>query len=454
MLILVGMNHRSAPVEIRERMSFPSERLAEGLAKLLSLEGIEEGMILSTCNRVEVLARSTDNAHSALQAVKECLAERHGIQRGDMDRYTYQLSGNKAIRHLFNVASGLDSMILGEPQILGQVKKAYLAARECGATGPVLERLLQHCLATAKRVRAETGISRHAVSVAFAAVELARRIFGRLRDRTALLLGAGKMSDLVAKHLVANGVEELIVASRTYNNSVAAAGRVGGRAVNWDDGLKQLAKVDIVVSCTGAAQPILGKDDVAAAMRGRRSGPLFLIDIAVPRDIEPEANELDGVYLYDIDGLQGVVDANIEERRTEAERCRLMIADEAALFDRWQRSREMAPVIVALREALLGIGEREVERFRRKLGPLQPYQEKAIEELTGAVIRKILHRPIRHLRDSVDRGDTAECTSFYRQIFGVQASPARISDEQSAQPNGDTNGKNGPQRLLKGGRKD
>lgn len=432
-------------------MSFSPEQLAGGLEKLLSKEGIEEGMILSTCNRVEVLARSTDNAHAAIQILKGFLAERHDLPHEEMNRYTYQLSANKAVRHLFHVASGLDSMILGEPQIQGQVKKAYLTARECGATGPVLERLLQHCLATAKRVRAETGISRHAVSVAFAAVELARRIFGKLPGRTALLLGAGKMSDLVAKHLVANGVEELIVASRTYNNAVAAAARVNGKAVNWDDGLEYLAKVDIVVSCTGASQPIIGKEQIAGAMRGRRGGPLFLIDIAVPRDVEPEANEIDNVYLYDIDGLQGVVDANIEERRAEAQRCKMMIADEAAMFDRWRRSREMAPVIVELREKLLGIGEREVERFRRKLGPLQPYQENAIDELTGAVIRKILHRPIRHLRDSVERGDTAECTSLYRQIFGVRSSPH--AGEESARDAGDED-KNGPRRLLKGGRKD
>jgi glutamyl-tRNA reductase len=445
------MNHRSAPVEIRERMSFPAEELAGGLERLLSKESIEEGMILSTCNRVEVLARSSDNAHAAIQVLKSFLSERHEVLHDEMGRYTYQLSGNKAVRHLFHVASGLDSMILGEPQIQGQVKQAYLAARECGATGPVLERLLQHCLSTAKRVRAETGISRHAVSVAFAAVELARRIFGKLPGRTALLLGAGKMSDLVAKHLSANGVEELIVASRTYNNAVAAAARVNGKAVNWDDGLDCLARVDIVVSCTGASQPILGREEIATAMRGRRSGPLFLIDIAVPRDVEPEANEIDNVYLYDIDGLQGVVDANIEERRAEAQRCKMMIADEAALFERWRRSREMAPVIVELREKLLGIGEREVDRFRRKLGPLQPYQESAIEELTGAVIRKILHRPIRHLRDSVERGDTAECTSLYRQIFGVES--AQRAGEQAVRET-DDDMKNGPRRLLKGGRKD
>jgi glutamyl-tRNA reductase len=320
----------------------------------------------------------------------------------------------------------------------------------------VLDRLAQHCLATAKRVREETGISRHAVSVAFAAVELARHIFGKkLEGRSALLLGAGKMSDLVAKHLVANGVSELTVASRTYNSAVGAAARVGGRAVNWDSGLGSLANVDIVVSCTGATQPILGRRNVAEAMRGRRGRPLFLIDIAVPRDIEPAVNELDNVYLYDIDGLQGVVELNIGERKQAAERGEMMIGDEADLFERWRRSRQMAPMIVSLREQLLGIGDHELDRFKRKLGPLQPYQERAVEELISAIIRKILHRPIRHLRDSVERGDTAECTSLYCRIFGVKSeSPQAASCTACECRKADDLPKSGPRRLLKGGKDD
>jgi glutamyl-tRNA reductase len=459
MLILVGLNHRSAPVEIRERISFSSEELPEALAGLLAIDGIAESMILSTCNRVELLVRSDDGLQPALQKAKSFLAGRSRLSPDDLDRYTYQLSADKAVRHLFSVASGLDSMILGEPQILGQVKMAYKMAKECDATGPVLDHLLQQCLATAKRVRTETGISRHAVSVAYAAVELARRIFGKLNGRSALLLGAGKMSDLVAKHLLANGVAELSVASRTYNSAVAAAARVGGKAINWDHGMAQLAGVDIVVSCTGATQPILSKQDVAAAMRARRSGPLFLIDIAVPRDIDPAANELDNVYLYDIDGLEGVVEVNLGERKQAAERGGMMIDDEAELFERWRRSRQMAPVIVTLRERLLGIGEDEVDRFKRKLGPLQPYQERAVDELISAVVRKILHRPVRHLRDSVERGDTAECTSLYCRIFGIksdspEARGCAACDPQKPCSDRPDDPQAGPSRLLKGGKKD
>jgi glutamyl-tRNA reductase len=366
------------------------------------------------------------------------------------------MSGPKAVEHIFRVASGLDSMILGEPQILGQVKRAYLMAKGHRTAGPVLERLMQHCLATAKKVRTETGISRHPVSVAFAAVELARRIFDELDGRRALLLGAGKMSDLVAKHLVSHGVRELIVASRTFNHAAAAAERVGGRAVNWEDGLERLAEVDIVVSCTGAAHPILKKNDLARALRGRRGRPLFLIDIAVPRDVDPKANELDNVYLYDIDGLQGVVEANMEERQAAAEQASRMIERDVETFERWRLSQRVAPIIVSLRDALHDVGQHEIERFRRKLGDLDPAQEQAVEELTRAVIQKILHRPIRRLRSSVERGDASECAELYREIFGIDAAakPRPAEDQGSDGTPPDDDSRPGPQKLLRGGRRE
>jgi glutamyl-tRNA reductase len=455
MLVLVGSNHRSAPVEIRERMSFPLERLGEAHRTLLALDGIEEGFILSTCNRVEVLVRSELGMHTTMKAVKDFLAERHRLSREELDRYTYQMVGPKAVEHLFHVAAGLDSMILGEPQILGQVKQAYKMARGHRTAGPILDRLLQHCLATAKKVRTETGISRHAVSVAFAVVELARRIFGDLEGRRALLLGAGKMSDLVARHLAGNGVRELVVASRTYNHAVAAAARVGGKATNWEDGLAELAKVDIVVSCTGAAQLVLTRKDIARALRGRRGGPLFLIDIAVPRDIEPAANELDNVYLYDIDGLQNVVFENMEERQAAAELARTMIVTEVAAFDRWCETQRVKPVIVSLRETLHDVGRQEIDRFRRKLGPMQPEQEQAVEELTRAVIQKILHRPIRHLRSAVQRGDVKSCAKLYQEIFGIDRGAAPLQPELEAEPaESEDPSRPGPRRLLQGGKED
>ena len=440
MLVLLGANHRSAPVEFRERMSVQPDRIGEMLEALIAVDGIEEVLLLSTCNRVEILARSGEGKEEGLAALRGHLEQFHDISTAELQRFTYHHVGRVAVEHLFRVAAGLDSMILGEPQILGQVKRAYRDAKQHGTTGPVLERLLQHALRAAKRARTETGISRHAVSVAFAAVALAGRVFGDLTGRAALIIGAGKMSDLLARHLSAKGVRDLTICSRTYNNTVAAAARVGGRPVHWDEGLSNLGRVDIVVSCTGAPGRVVSARDVSAALRARRSEPLFLIDIAVPRDIDPEVDRLDNAYLYDIDALQSVVDGNLDERRNAAREAERLLRLEVDGFERWRQAQGVAPLIVELRETLLGMGRDELARFRRKLGPLDERQEQAIEELTRGLIRKILHRPIRHLRDAADRGEVDRCASLYRKIFGMGEGepPAPAAS--------------GPQRLLRGGK--
>jgi glutamyl-tRNA reductase len=441
MLVLVGSNHRSAPVAVRERMSFPLEGLPEAHAELARLDGLREGMIVSTCNRVEILARTEGDANALADSIQGFLASQQGMTLEEIRRYTYRLVGDDAIRHVFAVASGLDSMILGEPQILGQVKQAYLAGKEHRTVGPVLDRLLQHCLAAAKKVRTETGISRNAVSVAFAAVELARKIFGDLTGRRALLLGAGKMGDLVGRHLVANGVSRLFVCSRTHTNALVHAEGLGGKAVHWDERLNTLREVDIVVSCTGAPHVVLDRKDVAGALRGRRIGPLFVIDIAVPRDVDPRVNELDNVYLYDIDALQGVIETNLEERRLAAARAKRMISDEVASFNRWLHAQEVTPLIVSLRKSLLGVGEQELERLRGRLGHLDEKQLGAVEELTRGIIQKILHRPIRRLRDSVERGDMLQCSALYREIFDLET----VDDGAAATAHG-------PRQVVDGGK--
>lgn len=436
MLILIGSNHRSAPVAVRERMSFPLQKLPEAHQDLLRADGIEEGMILSTCNRVEILVRAAGEPAASAESVKGFLAEQQNLSVEEIDRYTYQFVDGDAIRHLFSVASGLDSMIMGEPQILGQVKQAYQMGKEHRTIGPVLDRLLQHCLSTAKKVRTDTGISRNAVSVAYAAVELARKIFGDLEGRSAMLLGAGEMGDLVGRHLVSNGVRDLIVCSRTFTNAVLRAEAMGGKAIHWEESLDYLRRVDILVSCTGASHSVLTKKDVSQALRGRRLGPLFLIDIAVPRDIDPQVNELNNVYLYDIDALQGVIDSNLEERRQAAEDAKRVIGDEVVSFDRWIQSQEVTPLIVSLRQALLEVGEYELDRYRGKLGQLDDRQQKTVEELTRAIIQKILHRPIRRLRASIDRGDTLECTSLYREIFGMEQLEEKAGTESGSDEKG------------------
>jgi glutamyl-tRNA reductase len=289
-------------VELRERLAFGADGLDDALQRMLQLDAVAEGLIVSTCNRVEVLVRVDAEARVGLDAVKNFLVAEREITQEELERHGYHHTGLEVVRHLFEVAIGLDSMILGEPQILGQVRQAYETARNARTTGPITDRLLQQCLATAKRIRNETGIARNAVSVAYAAVGLARQIFGDLNGRNALLLGAGKMSELVARHLVSTGVGHVWVASRTYNNAVLSASRFGGRPMHWADGLERLDEADVVVSCTGAPSPILPREQVAAAMRRRKGKPLFIIDIAVPRDVDPEVHGLDNVYLSSIAG--------------------------------------------------------------------------------------------------------------------------------------------------------
>ena len=445
MLVLVGCNHRSAPIAVRERLSFPDHVLPDALRRLAADEAVAEALILSTCNRVEILVRTDRSSAEGMRVVESFLAAEHGVTADDLRRHGYHRTDLDAVRHLFQVAAGLDSMILGEPQILGQVRQAFYAAREAGTAGRVLERLMQQCLATAKRVRSETGISRHAVSVAFAAVELARQIFGDLTGRSALLLGAGKMSDLVARHLRGRGVTEPIVASRSFDTALEAAERCAGRAVHWDEGLRALHDVDVVVSATGASRFVVDREMVAAAARARRGQPLLIVDIAVPRDVDPRANEIDNVYLYDIDGLNGIVEANLEERKAEAEAARRLIAEDAEGFARWRQALEVTPTIVALRERMFELGFGELERFRARLGPLSAEQQRSLEQLVRAVLQKVLHRPVTRLRHSVERRDVERVTELYREIFD-------LAPRGESAPERDPATRPGPRHVIEGGR--
>jgi glutamyl-tRNA reductase len=432
MLILVGCNHRSAPVAFREQVAFRPDEVEPALARLLERDGIEEAFLLSTCNRVEILARGDRLPRSGVGVIQRFLCEERNVAPDLLRRYVYHVTGRGAVRHLLAVASGLDSMILGEPQILGQVKQAYLEARRANAVGTQLDRLLQHCLVGAKRIRGETGISRNPISVAYTAVRLARRVFGEIRGRRALLVGAGKMMHLVARHLVSEGVTDLVVTSRTREHADELARACAGRAETWQDGLSRVADVDIVVSGTASAGTVLDRERIAAAQRSRGNAPLFLVDIAVPRDVAPEAGALAGVHLYDIDGLQGVVDANLKERQRAAGRAGRAIEREVEEFERWRRSLRLAPTIAALHGKLLDQAQREVERFRKRLGPLSPEQERAVRELSRSLVQKILHRPVIHLRRSVDRGDIEASAALYREIFDLELPRSRPSGRSGA----------------------
>jgi glutamyl-tRNA reductase len=451
MLIVLGCNHRSAPLELRERLAFAEADLPRTLARLTALPAVAGAMVLSTCNRVEILLRTDGPARQAIEEVECLLARERRVTREELDRHVYHRHGRDAVLHLFEVACGLDSMILGEPQILGQVRQAYRVAREAGALDRVLLRLVRQAIASAGRVRATTGISRHAVSIAFAAVELARQIFDDLSRHRVLLLGTGKMAVLVARHLVASGVRAVTVAGRTYDHAVATAERFGGQAVHWADGLALLDEVDIVVTCTAAPGTVLGADDVAAAMRARRGRPLFVIDIAVPRDVDPAVNRLDDVYLYDVDGLQGIVDANLEERRRAAAEARELLAADADLFERWRQSLDVVPTIVSLRNALEATGRTELDRFRRRLGPLSDEQERVLSEMVRALIQKVLHRPTLFLKKTAGTDEGSRTIDVCRAMFALDAERERQAREEGSR--GDT-GTIGPRRVLRGGKDD
>jgi len=440
MLTLVGMNHNSAPLPLRERACFAEEDLPAVLSRLLAATGASEAMILATCNRVEILARAPEGVTPA-EAIKAFLARERGIEPPTLDSHLYVREGLHAARHLFAVACGLDSMILGEPQILGQVKRAYAIARENGATGPVLDRLLQHGIAAAKRVRTTTGISRHAVSIAYAAATLARTIFDDLSGRSALLIGAGKMTQLAARHLVSQGVSDLKVTNRTYSRAVPLAESLGGAAIAWDAFAAELSRVDIVLTGTAAAHPVVTKALVRDAVRARRGRPLFIVDIAVPRDVEPAVGELDGVYLYDVDDLQGVVVAAMDERRRAAEEAWRMLDVEVVAFDRWRQTVDLGPTIAALSERLHHMGEDELERFARRLASLTPEQRAIVRDLARSLIQKVLHTPIVALKSAAARGEASARAALYREIFGLD------------EPRPDAEGAgSGPTHAISGGK--
>jgi glutamyl-tRNA reductase len=343
-LTLVGLSHKTAPVAIRERLAFPAEGQAEALSLLTSSDTVSEAVIVSTCNRTEIYAVTAAAAEGS-DAIVDFVCGYKGIDRAELSPYLYSSYGEAAVRHLFRVVASLDSMVVGEPQILGQVKEAYEHSFESAATGRVFNRLFRQSFEVGKRVRTETAIGENAVSISYAAVELAKKVFDTLAGRTVLILGAGKMSELTAKHLVSCGAARILVANRTRSRAEELAELFGGVAVPFESLYDHLAKADIVISSTAATEFVITKARLEPAMRSRRGRPLFLIDIAVPRDIDPAVNDLDDAYLYDIDALNHVVEANLEERAREAARAEIIIAEEIGAFQRWLDSMEVVPTI-------------------------------------------------------------------------------------------------------------
>jgi glutamyl-tRNA reductase len=436
-IILFGLNHRTAPLEVREKMTFPASTLEESLGRLAGSPFLKEGLILSTCNRTEILGHAPDGARDAAGVVRSFLAAERGVPPEELDRYCYRMADREAVHHLFRVTASLDSMVLGEAQILGQVKEAYQAALRAKSIGAVLDALLRKALGVAKKIRSETGIARHPVSVGYAAVTLARTIFEDLNGRKVLLIGAGKMSELAARHLVERGIGSVLVANRSFPRAVELAAKFAGEAVSFDRILEYLEVTDIVISSTAAPHFIVRYEEVQRLIRARKNRPIFFIDIAVPRDIEPRVNTIDNVFLYDLDDLTGVVDANRAEREAEAKVAEDIVRQEADAFHAWVRTLDISPVIVDVRQRLDDLRNTEMDRFRSKLAGLTLEQRQAVEEMTGSLMNKILHHPIRALKESARTHAGPDRVLFFREVFGIQkgaSGPSPAADAAPSEP--------------------
>lgn len=416
-IVIIGVNHKTAPVAVREKLAFSGD-CSGPLLTLMNIEGCRECCFLSTCNRVEVIFVASNPAIAAV-AVRGFLFANSGLADGEAQQYSYLHQGQDAVTHLYQVAASLDSMVVGEPQILGQLKQAYREAVEQKTTGVILNRLLHKSFSVAKKVRTETNIGGNAVSISYAAVELAKKIFGSLRDKSVLLVGAGEMAELAAEHLVRQGIGRVIVANRTVERAAKLARRFNGTAVGLAELTSQLAEVDILISSTGATDLILTKDEVKPLMRQRKNKPLFLIDIAVPRDLDPELNDLENVYLYDIDDLKNVVDVNKADREKEALRAEGIIAVEVAKFGQWLAGMELAPTITDIRQKANAIREAEVVKTLGSLKSLSENERRSVELLANAIVNKLLHEPMVFLKSSDPHDNPQLKLAFVRQLFGL-----------------------------------
>ena len=415
-LILVGVNHKTTPVEIREKLAFNQAKLEASLEVLVSSPEIIENIILSTCNRVEIYAR-VENTDRGIQLLQDFICDYHSISRGNLDQYFYSCCDNQAVEHLFRVSSSLDSMVLGEAQILGQVKDAYSTARSFSSTGMVLNQLFEKAFNVAKKVREETGISERGVSISSAAVELAKKIFEDLENHSVMLVGTGEMAELAAKHLISYGVKTVYVASRTYERAAALAQTLNGCALGFEEFKEELYKADIIITSTAAPTFIIQKAMMEKAIQKRKNKPIFLIDIAVPRDIAPEVNELENVYLYDIDDLQNVVNANMEERQKEAENAMEIVKHEVTKFNNWFSTLDAVPTIVEMRNRAEYMRKIEVEKNLKTMDHLSSDDKESIHLLTQSIVNKILHKPTINLKKKTQSQEGHIYLKAIRHLF-------------------------------------
>jgi glutamyl-tRNA reductase len=417
-ILTLGLNHNSAPVSIREKLSFPTERLPIALRGLIALPSVQEAAILSTCNRTELYCGLEEGDQSTLI---DWIAREQQVQKDDFSAFLYAHAGPDTIRHMFRVACGLDSMVLGEPQILGQMKTAYQAAYEAGTLGRTLGRLFQHTFTAAKKVRTDTAIGSSPVSVAFAAVRLAQRIFDRLQDQTAILIGAGETIELAARHLHEQGVGEIIIANRTFDRAHTLAAQFNGFAIALSELPQHLAKADIVVSSTGSQLPILGKGSVESALKARKRKPMLMVDLAVPRDIEPEVEQLRDVYLYTVDDLRGIVEENLKSRQEAARQAEEIIDTEVEHFLGWLRSLGATQTIRDFRQQAEGIRDEVLANAMRALRSGKSPEE-ALDLLANTLTNKLLHLPSSQIRQA-GMDERHDLIAAARELFQLKPSP-------------------------------
>src|SRR5277367_2654097 len=413
---LIGVNHTTAPVEVRERLAISESRLAEACKRLAEHPAVAEGMIVSTCNRVEFIAHMRNGSGD----LREFLREYFATDLAPFENHLYEFRERDAVRHVFRVASSLDSMVVGEPQILGQVKEAYATARAVGAVRAQLDQLLTRAFVVAKRVRTETAVGSSSVSIASVAVELAKKIFGTLNGKSVYLVGAGKMSELAARHLLAHGAASIFVANRTYDRAIRLAHKFEGQAIEFSRLYETCDRADIVITSTGSPHFIFRREHGEKLMAARKNKPMFFIDIAVPRDVDPEMNKLDGLFVYDIDDLQQAVSSHVADRKKEAEAAEAIVNDEVLKFHARIQTLDVVPTIVSLQDHLETIRQAEIDRVRGRLGKLSPEQELAVETLTRGIISKIMHTPISTLKTAVSQPEATTVVDIVRRLFDLQ----------------------------------
>jgi glutamyl-tRNA reductase len=435
-LALIGVNHKTAPIELRERIAISRDDLADTTRALAAMPGVTECMIVSTCNRVELLA-AVEGSGVELSGF---LANHFGIDQAEITPHLYEYKEQEAVRHLFRMAASLDSMVVGEPQILGQVKEAFAVARSAGTVAGQLEHLLQSAFAAAKKARSETGIGSNSVSIASVAVDMARKIFGSLNGRTVFLVGAGKMSELAARHLVQQGAGKILVTNRTHERARRMAeefqGTITPQVVPFEQVYEAAGNADIIISSTGAPHHIFRPEHGQAFLHRRRNRPMFFIDIAVPRDVDPAMNNIDGIFVYDIDDLQQVAASHMAERTREASDAETLIAEEVNRFHQRLRTVTAAPAIVALQRRAEEIRQAELQRINARLATLTPDQLAAVEALTRGLMNKFLHPPMQAIKQAAREGDSARLDALCEawSVPAVSAEPAASTEPESKQP--------------------